>query len=272
MRVAITPLLLAGASLVTLAQASPIRVVVVSGQNDVSRFTKIQVSNGATFRPEIFPHGAMIPVPNAQGQQGRSHHLCQKLKNKALEISNKFRETFGLPLIEKHPENLVIPPPIPLQYMPLPPPMKHGEVKILPIMNAMPVTSHAPKSTEPHPVHPVDVMEGHPGHGMRHHSHGGCRRSFVHRLHRALMVLGPWEGRAVAFVLGCGIGVLLRMFWVMAIVIARSFRGRSSSDDDGVEHILVFERDAEDIFVPPPEYTDEKVALVVEDKKADNTA
>ena len=66
---------------------------------------------------------------------------------------------------------------------------------------------------------------------------------------------------------GCGIGVLLRMFWVIAIVFARSFRGRSSDDDDDVEHILVFERDAEDIFVPPPEYTDEKVALVVEDKK-----
>ena len=59
------------------------------------------------------------------------------------------------------------------------------------------------------------------------------------------------------------------MFWVIAIVFARSFRGRSSDDDD-VEHILVFERDAEDIFVPPPEYTDEKVALVVEDKKTDN--
>ena len=70
---------------------------------------------------------------------------------------------------------------------------------------------------------------------------------------------------------GCGIGVLLRMFWVIAIVFARSFRGRSSDDDDDdVEHILVFERDAEHIFVPPPEYTDEKVALVVEDKKTDN--
>lgn len=73
-------------------------------------------------------------------------------------------------------------------------------------------------------------------------------------------------------VTGCGIGVLLRMFWVMAVVITRSFRGRSNDDDDDVEHILVFERDAEDIFVPPPEYTDEKVALVVEDKKADATA
>ena len=62
------------------------------------------------------------------------------------------------------------------------------------------------------------------------------------------------------------------MFWVMAIVIARSFRGRGTADDDNdIEHILVFERDAEDIFVAPPEYTDEKVSLVVveEEKKAD---
>ena len=68
--------------------------------------------------------------------------------------------------------------------------------------------------------------------------------------------------------IGCGIGVLLRMVWVMAIVIARSFRSRSSDEDDEVEHILVFERDAEDIFVPPPEYTDEKVALVADEQKA----
>jgi hypothetical protein len=72
--------------------------------------------------------------------------------------------------------------------------------------------------------------------------------------------------------LGCGIGVLLRMFWVMAIVIARSFKGRGRSEDDEVEHILVFERDAEDIFVAPPEYTDEKVALVAVDQKVDTSA
>ncbi len=39
------------------------------------------------------------------------------------------------------------------------------------------------------------------------------------------MNLGRWEGRAVAFVIGCGIGVLLRMFWVLAVVSFRTVRG-----------------------------------------------
>ena len=60
---------------------------------------------------------------------------------------------------------------------------------------------------------------------------------------------------------GCGIGVLLRMFWVMAIVVARTIRGGDSTADIEVHDILVFEADAEDILVPPPQYTDEKVAL-----------
>ncbi|KAI0338226.1 hypothetical protein BDW22DRAFT_1338284 [Trametopsis cervina] len=111
---------------------------------------------------------------------------------------------------------------------------------------------------------------------MHHHHHHGGRTSAVHRLHRALMVLGPWEGRAVAFVLGCGIGVLIRMFWVLAIVVVRSFRGNNRSEDDEVEHILIFERDAEPvapIVVQPPPYYDEKAPLVDDgDKKGDATA
>lgn len=39
------------------------------------------------------------------------------------------------------------------------------------------------------------------------------------------MNLGRWEGRAVAFVIGCGIGVLLRMIWVLALVTFRTVRG-----------------------------------------------
>jgi hypothetical protein len=43
---------------------------------------------------------------------------------------------------------------------------------------------------------------------MRHHEvhnlHKGCppKGPFLHRVHRALMLLGRWEGRIVAFVLG----------------------------------------------------------------------
>ena len=50
------------------------------------------------------------------------------------------------------------------------------------------------------------------------------------------------------------------MLWVMTIVFARAVRGGNKTDEDDV---LVFEADAEDIIVPPPQYTDEKVALIV---------
>ena len=56
----------------------------------------------------------------------------------------------------------------------------------------------------------------------------------------------------------------MRMFWVMTIVVFRAFRGKDRSDDVDVHDVLVFEADAEDILVPPPQYTDEKVALVAE--------
>lgn len=39
----------------------------------------------------------------------------------------------------------------------------------------------------------------------RHRPH-----SFIGRLHKAFLTLSPWEGRALSFVIGCGIGVLLR--------------------------------------------------------------
>ncbi|GBE78802.1 hypothetical protein SCP_0116950 [Sparassis crispa] len=40
------------------------------------------------------------------------------------------------------------------------------------------------------------------------HKGGHRHRSFLRGVHFALMALGPWEGRAVAFVLGCEIGAL----------------------------------------------------------------
>ena len=62
---------------------------------------------------------------------------------------------------------------------------------------------------------------------------------------------------------GCGIGVLLRMFYVLTVVVFRAVRGGSSSAvelPEGTYHEVMFE-DAEAIVVPPPQYTDEKVAL-----------
>ena len=50
----------------------------------------------------------------------------------------------------------------------------------------------------------------------------------------------------------------------MAIVVARAVRGgsrRNEEEDENLHSVLVFEADAEHLVLPPPEYTDEKVAL-----------
>ena len=57
------------------------------------------------------------------------------------------------------------------------------------------------------------------------------------------------------------------MFWVMTILVFRTFRSNRSSDESDVHEVLVFEVDAEDILVPPPQYTDEKVALVAAEEE-----
>ena len=50
---------------------------------------------------------------------------------------------------------------------------------------------------EHHPHH-----HGRHGHHGHHGLHGHHHKSFLKRIHRAIKALGPWEGRAVSFVLG----------------------------------------------------------------------
>ncbi|KAG2149134.1 uncharacterized protein EDB93DRAFT_1250057 [Suillus bovinus] len=58
------------------------------------------------------------------------------------------------------------------------------------------------------------------------------------------MALSLWEGHAVAFMLG--IGVLL---------------GTDERQEEVGHRFIMFEHDAENNFVPPPEYTNEKVKV-----------
>ena len=61
------------------------------------------------------------------------------------------------------------------------------------------------------------------------------------------------------------------MIWVMTVLTYRVVRGRNNTEEEdyyyevptSVEYV-VFDRDAEEILVPPPQYNDEKVALVEE--------
>lgn len=110
------------------------------------------------------------------------------------------------------------------------------------------------------------------------------------RLQYSLINLGLWEGRAVAFVIGlfnflpqkaathstykffigCGIGVLLRMFWVLAIVGYRSLRSSRNGDEYlSISTMEEYDSDDETVApipsakVEPPKYVyivDEKVA------------
>ncbi|KAG8747154.1 hypothetical protein FRC10_002203 [Ceratobasidium sp. 414] len=115
---------------------------------------------------------------------------------------------------------------------------------------------------------PVNRLPTHHRHHMRP-LHG--RPPLMIRLSHALASLGPWEGRAVSFVLGCGyaflspanaylgfsplfrrLGVLLRMLFVFGVLIVRSVRARRA------ERRIALEEDSV-IFV-----ADVKVPIVVE--------
>ncbi|KAJ3785934.1 hypothetical protein GGU10DRAFT_312075 [Lentinula aff. detonsa] len=123
-----------------------------------------------------------------------------------------------------------------------------------------------------HHDQPTSMEEGkgeegpihHHRHHMHHKFHGKGARihhrsSFMRRLHFAIMTLGPWEGRTVAFVLGCGLGVLLRMLWVLTVVTYRTIRGDSSTQQS-LYVAIPNQYDAEEVFVPPPVYVvDEKI-------------
>ena len=50
------------------------------------------------------------------------------------------------------------------------------------------------------------------------------------------------------------------MFWVMSVLAYRTIRGDRAEDTDDHGYIM-FEHDAENVFVSPPEYTDEKVKV-----------
>ncbi|KAJ7162327.1 hypothetical protein C8R46DRAFT_1353293 [Mycena filopes] len=91
---------------------------------------------------------------------------------------------------------------------------------------------------------------------FRHRQHAKEEHSFLMRVHFALMSLGPWEGRVVvSFSVSCDIGVLLRMFYVMAVLSYRMIKGPRPGSEDEDEYTFIDSLDAEEIFVAPPTYT-----------------
>ena len=124
---------------------------------------------------------------------------AHRFRQKAVEVSNLFREAFGLPLIQSggHPG------------------LDDGKVRILPFIgtpstfapvhgkntvgNIEVITISAPYD-HPHPHHAHVHTHGRHRHHKGFHHFG--KGSFINRIHYSIMNLGRWEGRAVAFVLG----------------------------------------------------------------------
>ncbi|KAG1854329.1 hypothetical protein C8R48DRAFT_721612 [Suillus tomentosus] len=274
MRLSILPVLVAGAGIVSQVSAEPLRVLVErpSNANANIRFGHALANANVNGNDDsdnvarlVPPNLAMTTSSEVKGK----HHFCSaSLKAKALRMSNAFRHALGLPLIEMGDHDSfkgeVASNPGPVS----------GELHILPIpLFGQPVVGQSVPASSSEKENAGDVKEllpdgsvgriyrhhevesHHHNHDMEHKKAG----SFLRRVHRAIMALGLWEGRAVAFVLGCGIGVLLRMFWVMSVLAYRTVRGERSEE---ISHgYIMFEHDAETHFMPPPEYTDEKVKV-----------
>jgi len=283
MRLSILPVLVAGAGIVSQVSAEPLRVLVESPSNANAniRFGHALANANVNGNDDsdnvarlVRPSLVMTTSTEVRGK----HHFCgASLKAKALRMSNAFRYALGLPLIEMGDHDAF------KGEVPSNPGPVSGELRILPIpLFGQPVTPNVPASSSEkensgdvkkllpdgsvvriYRHHEAESNHHHHEAGSRHHNHHDMKHkkagSFLRRVHRAIMALSLWEGRAVAFVLGCGMGVLLRMFWVMSVLVYRTVRGERPEE---VSHgYIMFEHDAENNFVPPPEYTDEKMKV-----------
>ncbi|KAG5643312.1 hypothetical protein DXG03_001196 [Asterophora parasitica] len=249
MKFALLTALAAGATLVQVG-ASPIRVMVITSSTTNTQDLPANVRFGHAVSAK---YNGGNPVATLVRPDGKVKAPCRgaRMRQKAIEISNAFRQALGWPQIEAGPTELK---PIVPAHAPEP-----GRVHILPFVGTPNTFVEEGKVPSPYLAHPR------PHHG--HHGHSRFTQRlrnapFVERLHVALMALGPWEGRAVAFVLGCGIGVLLRMLWVLAVVSYRFVKGPREDEQNRYTEILVVEEydDAEEVAPAPPTYTfvDEK--------------
>jgi hypothetical protein len=235
---------LAVAGLAAIASAAPIKIVIVTSgiKMPVPRAHIIHIGHPAVapanFPPSPFMGFPEHPTPRPSMHTASGMGCGQHLKSKALAMSNRLRQALGLPPIAASPLRSHTPTHSP-----------EGTVNILPF---------------PHRNGDRDEL-------MRFHVEmmrpmEPQHRAFVHRLHHAVNQLGPWEGRAVAFVLGCGLGVLIRMFFVMTLLIVRRIRGQPTRQIQ-----LLEEPETAYVILPPsysPEIVDEKTVLFVAQEPA----
>ncbi|KAG6332390.1 hypothetical protein ID866_6700 [Astraeus odoratus] len=297
MRLSILPVLVAGAGMIGTygpwapgqVAAEPIRVIVdASGAHANIRFGHVLANanvngNDDSTVARVRPAFVMAASTGLKGE-GSAHHGCKNsIREGAIRISNAFRHALGLPLIEM--DNHPAAPAAVIAGKPHHHALAGDEVHVMPIplppFGGVPEAfvhgHHAGMPVEAVADHPTDGHDGRDEHKEhrhhREHSHKHrkfrkihCKKhikGFFRRVHKALTALGPWEGRAVAFVLGCGLGVLLRMFWVLSVLAYRTIRG----EREEVQGYIVLNQDVEPVFVAPPEYADEKRQVVEDDKR-----
>jgi hypothetical protein len=229
------PKLFIGACLAIQAvQASPIRVVVVSSSILPADVQHSPNAYGGPLSAVHFTGNGVLSSPPKK-------HGCGDLKNKSMDMTNSLRKLLGLETVQ--PDSEYQSPPFIVSEA-IRGPNTVGRVEVFEESTTTKV------ATIPHPHHYRLRPSG---------ASPAYDQNLVQRIHAALVALGPWEARAVAFVLGCGIGVLFRMIWVFAVLL---FRGdRSEEDTDEAQYTLVIEnvRDAEEL---PPKYSgDEKHIL-----------
>lgn len=152
------------------ASANPIRIIAISSRIEV-------IPNNA--QPGVYRVGlAGAPVTSVSAPAGRTHKGCGSMRAKAVELSNTLRAAVGLPPIESPTQKL--------------------NLAVMPGGNII--------------LHPEDEENGRAAYLPHPRPYGGImppeveeeimEPSFVERIHAALVELGPWEARAVAFVLG----------------------------------------------------------------------
>lgn len=169
-----------------LVVASPLRVVVFTNNHpELPAVQNLRFGHALSNS-----HVAKISThsqPPLIGLQRSSRRPCGKhIKDKMIQFSNAVRHAFGLPPIEtkvRSGDNV-----------------HGGMVHILPFVGTPLNFIEAEESLEPVKSSHIKIKSHHHYHGYRFHHWKG--NTFAMRIHNALMSLGPWEGRAVAFVLG----------------------------------------------------------------------
>jgi hypothetical protein len=211
----------------------------------------------APVNPRLGHAVAGNPEFVAKMRKGPCH--ANRFRQKAVEISNLLRGALGLPLINSGSHAS----------------FDNGKIRILPFIGTPNTFASVHGKDMDGAITVISIDTPHDGrHHHGYHTHGRHRHhrgphhlgkgSFIDRIHYSIMNLGRWEGRAVAFVLGCGIGVLLRMLYILSVVMYRTVKGQHGEEQHEYSQITIIEEIVDNPKFSPPSYVDEKAPIVVE--------